>query len=95
MKKLIALALLIAATVALGAQDIDVAKRLEGFDDYMAKVLKDWNGPGIGVGIVVGKAIEGIARQPELQGTIRTNMFLGIAFTEALALIGLVAGFIF
>lgn len=52
-------------------------------------------GPGIGVGIVVGKAIEGIARQPELQGTIRTTMFLGIAFTEALALIGLVAGFIF
>src|ERR1700689_5370034 len=35
-------------------QDIDVAKKLEGFDDYMAKVLKDWNGPGIGVGIVVG-----------------------------------------
>src|SRR5580658_3989374 len=35
-------------------QDIDVAKKLTGFDDYMAKVLKDWNGPGIGVGIVVG-----------------------------------------
>ncbi|MGB7361704.1 MAG: ATP synthase F0 subunit C [Rhodococcus sp. (in: high G+C Gram-positive bacteria)] len=52
-------------------------------------------GPGIGIGIVVGKAIEGIARQPELSGQIRTNMFLGIAFTEALALIGLVAGFIF
>ncbi|MFI5777499.1 ATP synthase F0 subunit C [Nocardia sp. NPDC051570] len=52
-------------------------------------------GPGIGVGIVVGKAIEGMSRQPELMGTIRTNMFLGIAFTEALALIGLVAGFIF
>jgi F-type H+-transporting ATPase subunit c len=52
-------------------------------------------GPGVGVGIVVGKAIEGLARQPELQGTIRTNMFLGLAFTEALALIGLVAGFIF
>ena len=43
-------------------------------------------GPGIGVGIVVGKAIEGFARQPELAGQIRTNMFLGIAFTEALAL---------
>ncbi|MEV6273608.1 ATP synthase F0 subunit C [Nocardia sp. NPDC051832] len=52
-------------------------------------------GPGIGVGIVVGKAIEGMTRQPELMGTVRTNMFLGIAFTEALALIGLVAGFIF
>src|SRR5580658_9237699 len=36
------------------SQDIDVAKKLTGFDDYMAKVLKDWNGPGIGVGIVVG-----------------------------------------
>ncbi|MGI5221146.1 ATP synthase F0 subunit C [Nocardia sp. CA-290969] len=52
-------------------------------------------GPGIGVGIVVGKAIEGTARQPELAGQLRTTMFLGIAFTEALALIGLVAGFIF
>jgi len=36
------------------AQDIDVSQKLNGFDDYMAKVLKDWNGPGIGVGIVVG-----------------------------------------
>ena len=52
-------------------------------------------GPGIGVGIVVGKALESIASQPEAIGILRTNMFLGIAFTEALALIGLVAGFIF
>ena len=52
-------------------------------------------GPGIGVGILVGKALEGIARQPEATGVLRTNMFLGIAFVEALALIGLVAGFIF
>ena len=52
-------------------------------------------GPGIGIGIVVGKAIEGIARQPEATPVLRTNMFLGIAFTEALALIGLVTTFIF
>lgn len=52
-------------------------------------------GPGIGVGIVVGKAIEGMARQPEMAGQLRTTMFLGIAFTEALALIGIAAGFIF
>jgi len=41
---------------ALGAQapDTEIAKKLAGFDEYMAKVLKDWNGPGIGVGIVVG-----------------------------------------
>ena len=50
------LALIAALTCALAAQapDADVAKKLDGFDAYMAKVLKDWNGPGIGVGIVAG-----------------------------------------
>jgi F-type H+-transporting ATPase subunit c len=52
-------------------------------------------GPAIGIGFLVGKALEGMARQPEATGVLRTNMFLGIAFTEALALIGLVAGFLF
>ncbi len=32
---------------------IDVTQKLEGFDAYMAKTLKDWNAPGVGVGIVV------------------------------------------
>src|ERR1035438_9097399 len=50
---IIALACLVLAPTA-HPQDIDVTKKLDGFDDYMAKVLKDWNGPGIGVGIVVG-----------------------------------------
>lgn len=52
-------------------------------------------GPGIGVGLVAGKTAEAMARQPEMAGQLRTTMFLGIAFTEALALIGLVAGFLF
>ena len=47
-------------------------------------------GPGIGIGIVVGNAITAMARQPESAGVARTTMFLGIAFTEALALIGFV-----
>ena len=47
-------------------------------------------GPGIGIGYVVGKAIEAMARQPEAAVMVRTTMFLGIAFTEALALIGFV-----
>ncbi len=51
-------------------------------------------GPGIGIGIVVGSAIEAMARQPEAAGMARTTMFLGIAFTEALALIGFVLFFI-
>ncbi len=47
-------------------------------------------GPGIGIGTVVGNAITAMARQPESAGVARTTMFLGIAFTEALALIGFV-----
>ena len=52
-------------------------------------------GPGIGVGLVVSKTIESIARQPELAGKLQVTMWLGIAFTEALALIGLATPFIF
>ncbi|MDP2624361.1 MAG: ATP synthase F0 subunit C [Actinomycetota bacterium] len=51
-------------------------------------------GPGVGIGIVVGNAIQAMARQPEAAGMARTTMFLGIAFTEALALIGFVLFFI-
>ena len=51
-------------------------------------------GPGIGIGLVVGNAIPAMARQPEMPGTIRTTMFLGIAFTEALALFGFVLFFL-
>ncbi|MGQ0744831.1 MAG: ATP synthase F0 subunit C [Acidimicrobiales bacterium] len=47
-------------------------------------------GPGIGIGLVVGNAITAMARQPESAAAVRTTMFLGIAFTEALALIGFV-----
>ena len=47
-------------------------------------------GPGIGIGYVVGNAISAMARHPESAGQVRTTMFLGIAFTEALALIGFV-----
>ena len=51
-------------------------------------------GPGIGIGIVAGSAIEAMARQPEAAGLARTTLFLGIAFTEALALIGFVLYFL-
>lgn len=52
-------------------------------------------GPGIGLGILIGKTVEGMARQPEVAGQLRTTMFIGVAFVEVLALLGLVAGFIF
>jgi F-type H+-transporting ATPase subunit c len=47
-------------------------------------------GPGIGIGVLVGQSVQAMARQPEAAGMVRTTMFLGIAFTEALALIGFV-----
>ena len=39
-------------------------------------------GPAIGEGNAVGKALEGMARQPEAAGNLRTNMILGCAITE-------------
>jgi F-type H+-transporting ATPase subunit c len=51
-------------------------------------------GPGIGIGFLVGKSVEAMARQPEAAGMVRTTMFLGIAFVEALALLGFVLSFI-
>ena len=47
-------------------------------------------GPGIGIGYLVGQSVQAMARQPESAGQVQTTMFLGIAFTEALALIGFV-----
>jgi F-type H+-transporting ATPase subunit c len=52
-------------------------------------------GPGIGIGLIFGHAIEAMARQPEASGRISLNMWVGFALTEALALIGLVVPFIF
>ena len=51
-------------------------------------------GPGIGLGLLVGKALEAIGRNPEASGTITTTMFIGIAFTEALAIFAFVFCFI-
>ena len=39
-------------------------------------------GGGIGMGISGGKAAEGISRQPEADGKIRTNFMLGLVFIE-------------
>jgi F-type H+-transporting ATPase subunit c len=51
-------------------------------------------GPGIGIGFMVGKTVEGQARQPEMAGRLQTTMIIGIAFTDVLALIGFVLAFI-
>ena len=45
-------------------------------------------GAGIAIGLIGGSAMEGIARQPEAMGDIRTNMILTAALVEGVALIG-------
>jgi F-type H+-transporting ATPase subunit c len=56
-------------------------------------------GPGVGIGNLVGKAMEALGRNPEAQPVIQTNMILGIAFAEAIAIYALVVaimiGFVF
>ena len=47
-------------------------------------------GPAIGEGNAVGKALEGMARQPEAAGNLRTNMILGCAITETTGIYSLV-----
>ena len=51
-------------------------------------------GPGIGEGYAVGKALESIARQPELKGTITTTMFMGCAVAETTGLYSLIIALI-
>jgi F-type H+-transporting ATPase subunit c len=51
-------------------------------------------GPGVGIGLVFGHAIEAMARQPEASGRIQQYMWIGFALAEALALIGFIAPFI-
>lgn len=84
------------STIATIAQNVDPplapdefkgssAAQSAGFAYGLAAI-----GPGIGIGYLVGQSVQAMARQPEAAGMVRTTMFLGIAFTEALALIGFV-----
>lgn len=51
-------------------------------------------GPGIGIGLLVSKALEAIGRNPDATNKIQTNMILGMAFAEAIAIYALVVALI-
>ncbi len=51
-------------------------------------------GPAVGIGLIVAAALNAMGRNPEASGKLITNMFIGIAFAEALAIFALVVGFI-
>ncbi|MGP4072314.1 F0F1 ATP synthase subunit C [Piscibacillus sp. B03] len=50
-------------------------------------------GASIGNGLIVKSTVSGIARQPELRGTLQTTMFIGVALVEALPIIAVVIAF--
>ncbi len=51
-------------------------------------------GPGVGIGMLVARALEAIGRNPEAAPKIQATMFIGIAFVEALAIFALVVAFV-
>ena len=51
-------------------------------------------GPAIAIGLIVSKAMEAIGRNPEAVSKIQTNMILGVAFAEAIAIYSLVVALI-
>ncbi|MFZ9169336.1 MAG: ATP synthase F0 subunit C, partial [Ilumatobacteraceae bacterium] len=65
-----------AAEAATGDEKNIAAAGSAGFAYGLAAI-----GPGIGIGMIFGSAIESMARQPEAAGMVRTTMFLGVAFT--------------
>jgi F-type H+-transporting ATPase subunit c len=51
-------------------------------------------GPGIGIGLIGGRAMDAIGRNPDASGKVVSNMILAIAFAEALGILALVVSFI-
>ena len=51
-------------------------------------------GPGIGIGLIGGRAMDAIGRTPEASDKVVSNMILAIVFTEALGILALVVSFI-
>ena len=44
----------------------------------------------IGMGLAIGKSAEGISRQPEAAGNIRTSLMLGLVFIETVVIYALI-----
>ena len=51
-------------------------------------------GPGVGEGNAVGKALEGMARQPEASGNLRSTMIMGCAIAETTGIYSLIIAFL-
>ncbi len=102
MKKIVflltALAIMATSTVALAAE-AEVGSAAMGAVGMVAlaaglAIGLGAFGPGIGQGLTMLGALQGIARNPEAAGTIRTNMIIGLALIESLCIYALVVALI-
>jgi len=74
----------------------EVVNNIESAKNLAAAIAMGFGaiGPGIGIGLLVAKALEAMGRNPEAAPKIQTMMILGIAFTEAIAIYALVIALI-
>jgi F-type H+-transporting ATPase subunit c len=98
----IGVGLFVAATGIAGAQAAPDNVSTENAMKFLAAGLSigiGAIGPGIGIGMLGGRAMEALGRNPEAAGAIQTNMILAIAFAEAIGIYALVVsiliGFVF
>jgi F-type H+-transporting ATPase subunit c len=80
-----------AADSAEGAKAVSTGGGLKGIGGGLAAGLGAV-GAGIGIGQIGGGAVQAIARQPEMAGTIGTNMIITAALVEGVALFAVVVG---
>lgn len=75
---------------------LKLVAEVQGFSAIAAALLVGLAalGTAIGFGILGGKFLEGVARQPELKGMLMTNMFMMAGLVDAFAVIGIVLGFL-
>ena len=86
--------------IAQAAQSVDLAPITDGLKSVALGIGAGLGsiGAGIGIGIIFGKEIESVARQPEMKDELQAIRWLGFALTEAVAfytfIFGLIAFFL-
>ena len=98
----LATALFLATTAVAGAQGAPDNESTENAFKFLAAGIAmglGAIGPSISIGMLGGRAMEALGRNPEAAGIIQTNMILAIAFAEAIGIYALVVailiGFVF
>ena len=86
--------------IAQAAESVDLAPISDGLKSVALGIGAGLGsiGAGIGIGIIFGKEIESVARQPEMKSELESIRWLGFALTEAVAfytfIFGLIAFFL-